>query len=250
MERDVIETLIGWIRESRKIIVLTGAELSAEAGVPDFSDLRLNPDIQEFRANKEVRAAYWKKIRVLYPALVNAEPSPSHQALAELEMIANLDCIFTQTTDGLHHRAGSSSVMEVHSSMLWVNCTSCGKDYTMEDTLSSLEKGRDIPVCDACGRDVLKPPISFPGQPPSHWEAREAWMRLRDCSLFLIVGASLEINPASSFPAMAKEHNAKVAIISDRQNPADDYADAVIYGKPKQVLPFIVKKLKAGMGQA
>lgn len=244
MKNDVAGTVAEWIKDARKIVVLTGVELSAECGLPDFSDPGLNPHIRDFRENRDVRADYWKKVRDVYPALANAEPGPSHKALAELEMLGNLDCIFTQTTDGLHHRAGSSTVIELNSSMLWATCTSCGKDYSLDEIISSLEKGADIPVCRECGSDQLKPPISFPGQPPPHWEAREAWIRLHNADLFLIAGASLDNEPIASFPFLAKERDARVVIISEKESPADDYVDAVIYGKPGRVLTYILKKLK------
>src|SRR5712692_7565659 len=143
MEKDAIGVVVDWIKESGKIVVLTGVELSIESGVPDFSDPRINPNINDFRANRDVRAQYWKKIKEIYPVLAEAKPNPAHEALAELEMIGKLDCIFTQATDGLHHHAGNSSVIELHSTMLWVNCTSCGKDYRMDEILSSLEKGKE-----------------------------------------------------------------------------------------------------------
>jgi len=247
---DVIENVTNWIKDSKKIIVLTGAELSIESGLPDFSDSRLNPHIREFRESREVRAQYWKKIREIYPSLSKAEPNPAHEALVELEMFGNLDCIFTQTTDGLHHKAGSSVVIELNSTVLWVTCTSCGKDYPLEWVQDVLDQGKDIPECEQCGKDILKPPISFPGQPLPHWEIREAWMRLRNCDLLLIVGASLDVSPISSFPILASEGGARVVIISERQSPEDDYADAVIYGKPSRVLPFIVNKLKKGIALA
>ena len=244
MKNDVAGAVAEWLKEAQRIVVLTGAELSAECRLPDFSDPRLNPHIRNFRENRDVRADYWRKTREVYPALANAEPGPSHKALAELEMLGNLDCIFTQTTDGLHHRAGSSNVIELNSSVLWVTCPSCGKDYSLNDIINTLEKGVEIPVCAECGSDQLKPPVSFPGQPPPHWEAREAWIRLHNADLFLIAGASLENEPVASFPFLAKERNAKVVIISERESPADDYVDAVIYGKPGQALKYILKKIK------
>lgn len=248
MEKDVIRIVIDWIKDAQKIVVLTGAELSAESGVPDFSDPRINPPIRDFRASREVRAHYWNKIKEIYPLLVNAEPNPAHEALVEFEMLAKLDCLFTQTTDGLHLRAGNSLVIELHSTMQWVTCTSCGKDYKMDSILVVLEKqGKEIPECEQCGGDILKPAISFPGQPLPHWEVREAWMRLHYCDLFIIVGASLENQPVSSFPTLAKEKGAKVVIISERPSQADDYVDAVIYGKPSHILPHLVKKLKEGI---
>lgn len=247
MKKDVLETVVNWIKEAKKIVALTGAELSAESGVPDFSDSRFNPHINDFRTSRDVRAQYWKKIKEIYPSLAKAEPNPAHEALVELEMIGKLDCLFTQTTDGLHHRAGQSTVIELYSTMLWVTCTSCGKDYRIDRILSDLEKGIEVPECEGCGKDVLKPPISFPGQPPPHWEVREAWMRLHNCDLFLIVGASLDTQPVSSLPTLAKERGAKVVIISERESQADDYADAVIYGKPSQVLPYLLRKVKEGI---
>ncbi|MCC6713369.1 MAG: hypothetical protein IT344_08395, partial [Candidatus Dadabacteria bacterium] len=119
MATDVAAKVAEWITGARKIVVLTGPELSAECGLPDFADPAMNPPAMDFREDRAVRAEYWKKIRAAYPLLSSTEPGPSHKALAELEMIANLDCIFTQTTDGLHHKAGSSAVIELNSSVLW-----------------------------------------------------------------------------------------------------------------------------------
>lgn len=247
MKNDVAGTVAEWIGEARKIVVLTGYELSAESGLPDFTDTRLNPHIRDFRESRDVRAVYWKKIMDIYPALQGAEPGPGHRALAELEMLGNLDCIFTLCADGLHHRAGSTTVIELNSSILWITCPGCGKDYSLDEIAAMLEKGADVPVCRECGSDQLKPAISFPGQPPPHWEAREAWMRLHNADLFLIAGASLDREPVASYPFLAKENNARVAIISEKEGPADDFVDAVIYGKPGQVLSYTLKKVKEGI---
>lgn len=244
MEVDVAGAAAQWLLESKKIVVLTGQEISEEAGLPNFSDPKLNPFIGEFREQRSVRKEYWEKLREIYPQVSNLEPGPSHKALSELEMLVSLDCIFTQTIDGLHLRAGSSTVIELNSSILWVTCTSCGKDYPMTEVLGMVEKGTEIPICAECGSDQMKPPISFPGQPPPHWEAREAWIRLHDADMFLIVGASLEKEPVASYPFLAKEKGAKVVIISQNQGPADEYVDAVIYGRPGQVLTYILNKLK------
>ena len=244
MATDVAAKVAEWITEARKIVVLTGAELSAECGLPDFADPAINPHIGDFREDRAVRAEYWKRIRNAYPLLSATEPGPSHKALAELEMIANLDCIFTQATDGLHHKAGSSAVIELNSSILWVTCTSCGKDYALGEIIDLLEKGADVPACRECGSDQMKPMISFPGQPPPHWEAREAWIRLHTADLFLIVSANLDNEPIASYPFLAKENKAKVVIIGEKETPADEYVDAVISGRPGQVLNYILKKMK------
>lgn len=247
MEMDVAGTVAEWIQHSNNIVVLTGEELSTESGLPALTESGINPHIRDFREDKEIRAKYWKKLKDIFPSIFNAEPSPSHFALAELEMISGLDCIFTQATDGLHHKAGSNTVIELNSSMLWINCTSCGKDYSTDEILSILEKSADVPKCIECGSEQIKPPVSFPGQPPPHWEIREAWIRIHKADLLLIVGASLDHEPVASFPFLAKEKNIKVVIISENQSPADDHVDAVIYGKPAQVLTYIVDKIKQGI---
>jgi NAD-dependent deacetylase len=244
MGKDVVETVVEWIKESQKIVVLTGEELSSESGVPDFSSPDLNPHISEFRSNRGVRANYWRKMKQIYPLLVKAHPNPAHEALLELELMGKLDCLITQTIDGLHHHAGNSNVVEIYSSVLWVTCTNCGKDYPLDKIITDMEKGKEVPECEECGKDILKPPISFPGQPLPHWEIREAWIRLRQCDLFLVVGANIDAQPVSSFPVIARENGAKIVIISQKESQLDDYADAVIYGKPTQVLPYIVKKVK------
>ena len=247
MEMDVAGIVAEWIQESKNIVVLTGVELSSESGLPDFLSSGLNPHIRDFREDKNIRAKYWKNLKDAFPKIFNAEPSPSHIALVELEMISGVNCIFTQSTDGLHHKAGSNNVIELNSSMLWITCTSCGKDYSTDEMLSFVEKGEEIPKCLECGSDQLKPPVSFPGQPPPHWEIREAWIRIHKADLLIIVGASLEDEPVASFPFLAKENNVKVVIISENQSPADDYVDAVIYGKPSHVLKYILGKIKQGI---
>lgn len=244
---DVAGTVAKWIEQSTKIVFLTGEELSSESGLPDLLTSGINPHIRDFRESKEIKANYWKKLREVYPSIANAEPSASHKAISELEMISAVDSIFTQAADGLHHKAGSSNVIELNSSMLWVTCMNCGKDYSVDEILGMVEKGEDVPKCPECSSDQLKPPVSFPGQPPPHWELREAWIRLHQADLFIIAGANLDLEPVASFPFLAKERNIKVVIISEKQSPADDHVDAVIYGRPSDVLRYIVDKIKEGI---
>lgn len=248
MEQDAIETTIQYLKDSKKTIVLTGPELSEESGLPDFASEEFNPNIRQFKENRKIREEYWKKVKEFYPILARATPNAAHEALAEMEMMGHLDTLFTQTTDGLHQRAGSNGVIELNSTMLWMVCTSCGKDYSTSTIQSELEKGADVPKCKSCGGDQMKPGISFPGQPPPHWELREAWMRLVGCEILLAVGASLDFHPGSTLLPVAIERGAKLIIISQRESPADDYAHAVIYGPPSQVMPHLVNRIKEDIG--
>ncbi len=244
MEQDAVSVVIDWLKKSSNIIILTGPELSLESGIPDFADSKFNPNIREFRENPAVREAYWQKLGKLYPVLSQAEPSSGHKAVAELEIICNVDYIFTGSTDGLQQKAGSSSVVELLASILWITCPNCGKDYSLEQINTQLEDGKKIPVCEECSNDVLKPPISFPGQPLPHWELREAWMKLHNSDLFFIVGAYLDDSPLSSLQTIAAESGSKTVIVNERESEADNYADAVIYGNPSMVLSHIVGQIK------
>ena len=244
MEPDVVSVVKDWLKESSNIVILTGPELSLESGLPDFSDSKFNPNIREFREDPSVREAYWQKIGKLYPVLSQAEPSSGHKAVAELEIICSVDYLFTGSTDGLQQKAGSSSVIELLGSILWVTCPNCGKDHRLEQINTQLDEGRKIPVCEECSNDVLKPPISFPGQPLAHWELREAWMKLHNSDLFLIIGANLDDSPLSSLQTIAAESGSKTVIIPASASEADNYADAVIYGDPSTVISHIVDQIK------
>ena len=247
MDSRAVESLVEWLMEARRAVFLTGTELSAESGVVDFASPAFNPPIGEFRSSRRVRSAYWKRLRDLYPVLAEAEPNAAHVAVAELEALGMLDSLFTLAADGLHYRAGSSVVMELNSTVLWIVCTRCGKGYELEAALALLDRGSDVPECDSCGSDLLKPEISFPGQPPPHWELREAWMRLRGCDLFVLAGADVSREPASSLPWIAKEQGARVAVISQQPGPFDEFADAVVYAKPSDVLSHVVEMVKERM---
>lgn len=244
MEQDALSAVISWIKESKKIVFLTGSELSLDLGIPDTGDLSFNPDIRLYKNNPDVRKDYWNKIKVYYPKILATAPSQAHEAIYEIELLYNVDSILTQCTDGLHAKAGSEKIFEIYSSISWVTCLDCGKDRKMDDVLVDIEDKDALPVCVQCGSDQVKPPISFPGQALPHWEIRESWIRLRGCDLFIIVGANLEIEPVASFPFQVMNEGSKVVIIGEAETPADNYVSAVINGKPSQVLPYILKKLK------
>ncbi len=243
-EFDAITTLIEWISESSSIVVLTGPETSEESAIPDITSSTLNPDIKHFKNKKEVRKEYWRKMKQLYPLIENATPNPTHTAIYELTLLSNISCIMTQCVDSLLRKAGCNEVLELYSNIHWVTCTQCGKDQSMVEALSQIEKGEEIPKCPVCSSDKIKPPISFPGQPLPHWEIREAWIKLHNCDLFIAVGANFAQEPIASFPLQVMDKGGKAAIISEKNCKEDEFVHAVIYGKPSQVMQFIVEKLK------
>lgn len=247
MEQDVVSVVIQWLKESSNIVVLTGPELSADAGIPDFADSKFNPNIREFRQDPSVREAYWQKVAGFYPQLSGAEPQSGHTAVAELQVLCSVDCLFTGSADGLHQKAGSNDVIELLGTMLWITCPNCGQDHKLDQVITQLNEGKKIPECQSCGSDMIKPPISFPGQPLPHWELREAWMKLHNCDLFFIIGAYLDESPLASLQTVAAESGAKIVIVNERASEADNYSDAVIYGSPGVVIAHMTGKIKEDM---
>ncbi|MGH7886030.1 MAG: SIR2 family NAD-dependent protein deacylase [Thermodesulfobacteriota bacterium] len=244
MQHNALAAVVEWIKDSSEIVFLTGPELCMEAGIPDVTDRSFNPNINQFKNRVEVREEYWEKIKKYYPKISSAKPSPTHEAIYEIELIYNVNCILTQCGDGLHLKTGSEKVIEIYASINWVTCPGCGKDYKMEEIMLELEKGVKTPICKECGNNRIKPPISFPDQALPHWEIRESWIRLQNCDLLIIVGANLDTEPVASFPFQVMNNENKVVIIGEAGTPCDDYVSAVINGKPSQVLPYVLKQLK------
>lgn len=243
-ETTAITALAGWLSSATRAVFLTGPELTLETGIVDAGELEFNPNINDFRQNEEVRASYWKKLSTIYPKIAAAAPSAAHRAIYELSLVCGVDCVITQAVDGLHTKAGNTAVLEMYSSIHWAQCLNCGKDYRMMDILSSISDGKRVPECAVCRTGLLKPPLSFPGQPLPHWEIREAWIKIGGCDLLVCAGASLDVEPVKSFPIQAKMKGAKTALISANESEADPYADAVLYGSPAAVMDLLLEEVK------
>lgn len=248
-ETTALEALAGWMGESAHTVFLTGPELGLECGIPDAGELAFNPDINDFKENEETKREYWAKLSELYPKIAAALPGEAHRAIYEMSLVCGgIEWIITQAVDGLHAKAGSGNVLELYASIHWAQCLSCGKDYRMMDVLTSMSReNRTVPRCAVCRAGILKPPLSFPGQPLPHWEIREGWIKVHGCDLLVCAGASLDKEPVASFPVQARAKGAKTAVISASPGPADDYVDAVIYGGAGVVMTRLLEELKKKM---
>lgn len=243
-EQDALSAIVNWVNSSSNIVFLTGPELSFDSGIPDVTDSNFNPDIRQFKNKTEVREEYWSKLKDHYSKISTASPTTAHEAIYEISLLSNVSCIITQNGDGLHQKSGNENVIEIYATIHWATCPDCGKDQPMTEALSQLEKGKKIPTCTVCNSDLIKPPISFPGQAFPHWEVREAWIKLQNCDLLIVVGANLETEPVASFPFQIMNKGNKVVIISEVETPADEYVNVVLYGKPSQIMPYISQELK------
>ena len=239
----------GWLRGARQIVVLTGAGISTESGIPDFRGpqgiwtkdpaAERRADISHYVANPDVRRQSWRD-RVERP-IWNAEPNAGHRALADLEKRAALHTLVTQNVDGLHQRAGSSPaiMIEIHGTVHEVKCLDCGWRGPMTETLARVRAGEDDPPCLACGGMLKSGTILF-GENLVATDLSHAQRAAADADVFLAIGTSLGVYPAAALPEIALGNQAKLVILNAEPTPFDSFADAVVSEQIGTALPAIV----------
>jgi len=236
------------IDAARRVVVLTGAGISTESGIPDFRGPRgvwtRNPaaekqsTIQNYLAEPEVRKAAWRS-RLDSPAW-SAEPNAGHRALVALERRGVLHALVTQNIDELHQRAGSSpeKVVEVHGSMRRVMCWECGRRAPMEEALARVRAGEDDPHCRDCGGILKSDTISF-GQALVADVIDRAMAAAAEADLLLAIGTTLQVQPVASMVPIAARAGAQVVIVNDQPTAMDSFADVVLRSKIGPVLAAI-----------
>lgn len=214
-------------------IAFTGAGISTPSGIPDFrskgSGLWEKNDPMEVAShtaweNHPERFYDWLKPLILQS--VKALPNPAHYALANLETAGKLKAIITQNIDGLHQRAGSKNVIELHGSCSVFHCPNCCDEFTLDEIIPVL-KTEKIPECRRCGKP-LKPNIILYEEslPESAFSSAENICLKTD--LVMVIGSSLEVMPAASLPLTAVKNGAKLIINNFSETPYDSYADVLI----------------------
>ena len=236
------------IDAARRVVVLTGAGISTDSGIPDFRGPKgvwtRNPaaekqsTIQHYLAYAEVRKAAWRS-RLDSPAW-SAEPNVGHHALVALERRGLLHALVTQNIDELHQRAGSSpdKVIEVHGSMRRVMCWECGRRAPMEEALERVRAGEDDPHCLACGGILKSDTISF-GQALVPEVIDRAMTAAAEADLLLAVGTTLQVQPVAGMVPIAARAGAQVVIVNDQPTAMDSLADVVLRSKIGPVLAAV-----------
>ncbi|MEX2148266.1 MAG: NAD-dependent deacylase [Candidatus Rokuibacteriota bacterium] len=245
----MIDTARQWIDQARRIVVLTGAGISTESGIPDFRGpqglwtrdpaAEKMATLQHYMADPEVRRAAWRN-RLESPAWT-AQPNAGHRALVALERRGTLDLLVTQNVDGLHQRAGSAPerVVEIHGTMREVTCMACGQRAAMERALARVRAGEDDPPCRTCGGILKSATISF-GQGLVQRDLARAQEAARRCDLMLAVGTKLSVYPVAGIVPVAKQAGARVIIVNADDTEMDAIADALVRGSIGEVLPRII----------
>ena len=242
------EALAELIRDRQPCVVLTGAGVSTESGIPDFRSpgglwAKFDPleygSIQAFRADP---LKVWRFYKPRVEMLTGAEPNPAHRALAELERLGLVEAIVTQNIDLLHERAGSREVIEVHGSIRTATCPRCGERYELARVLELLAE-TDAPACPACGA-LLKPDVVFFRELLPADAIERAFELARRARLLLVVGSALEVHPVAGLPQETLAAGGELAIVNRGPTPYDGEASLRIDGSAGEVLPAALRALR------
>jgi len=235
------------IKKGKRIVAFTGAGISVESGIPPFRGEtglwnKYDPvflDIKYFLANPEHS---WQVIKELFfDFFGTAEFNEAHKALAILEEEKYLRSIITQNIDNLHQAAGSSVVYEYHGTSKKLICMNCSSIFpSSEIDILSLP-----PLCKKCGKGLLKPDFVFFGEPIPEPAGSSSMNEAKNSDVFIIIGTSGEIMPASMIPYAAKNNNSKIIEINtNKSNFTSSITDIFLQGKATEVLSEILHTLK------
>ena len=242
------EKVRAWVDGARRVVVLTGAGISTDSGIPDFRGPQgvwtKNPkaeklsDIRSYMADPEVRRLAWQS-RLDHSAW-KAKPNTGHLALVDLEKSGKLHALITQNIDELHQMAGNSAdkVIEVHGTMRKVVCMACGMTAPMQKALERVRAGEEDPACPDCGGILKSATISF-GQQLVPGVIDAAMRAAAEADLFLALGSTLQVYPVAGAVPLARSAGARVVIVNAEPTQLDDIANAVFRDPISQVLPQI-----------
>ena len=235
-------------RKAKRVVVLTGAGISTPSGIPDFRSegpglwSRDEPmEIASLSAFRTTPERFFNWFRPLASRIFYALPNPAHAALAEFERAGYQNVIITQNIDGLHQKAGSQQVVEMHGTLRTLSCTQCYQQFPSEEYLKPFIESGAIPQCVNCN-GILKPDVILFGEqlPQSAWQA--AQRATRQCDLMLVAGSSLEVLPVAGLPVQALDHGAHLIVINNTTTYVNVRADIVITDNVATIIPEIMKR--------
>jgi len=257
----------------RKLALLTGAGISTDSGIPDYrgrgAPVRTPMSVEQFLNSEEARRRYWVGSHLGWRAFAAAEPNPGHTALASLEAQGIATGVITQNVDGLHVRAGSRRVVELHGTMRRIFCTHCGQVFDRRDLALRVESenpwiqvpenvrlrpdgdvlpesttGFRIPVCTVCG-GMLKPDVVFFGEYIPAEKFREAEQLVRGSDALVIAGSSLVVNSGIRLLERARRRHLPIVIVNRGETRADSRASVKIDAGTSDVLQALAEALPA-----
>jgi NAD-dependent deacetylase len=243
-----VRELASLLCERQPCVVLTGAGVSTESGIPDFRsptgiwasyDPMQYATIDAFRRDP---VKVWEFYARRFEVVTRAEPNAGHLALAALERGGLVEAVVTQNIDGLHQRAGSRRVIEVHGSIRTASCLDCGERVALEEAVAAL-RAASAPPCPRCG-SIVKPDVVMFGELlPA--EAMERASELAGAAgLLLVVGSSLEVYPVAALPEETVAAGGAVAIVNRGPTPFDALADVRVDAAAGETLDSVARLLR------
>ncbi len=240
-----------WLRRARRILVFTGAGISTESGIPDFRGPNgvwktTDPQrysIESYVADRSVRVERWRAR--LEGRFSNAQPNAAHLAVTRLQRAGLAPVVVTQNIDGLHQKAGTVNVIELHGTSSEAVCLDCKRRMPIEVALDRVREGDDDPHCELCGGLLKTATISF-GQPLVAADMDRATEEARRCDVCLTVGSTLSVWPAAAVPVEAVRNGARLVIVNDGATDLDGMASLMLAGRAGTVLTELVAALLGG----
>lgn len=277
---DPLERLVDFVGGRTRLLVLTGAGCSTESGIPDYRDAdgawKRKPPVQfmDFVRHPHVRQRYWARSFAGWPRFADAAPNRAHVALAALERAGLVDALITQNVDGLHQRAGSARVVDLHGRLDLVQCLSCRARVPRDAFQADLARlnpawlphgaaaapdgdadlegvdfsGFEVPGCPACA-GILKPAVVFFGESVPPERVAHCMERLAAADGLLVVGSSLMVRSGYRFALAACERGIPVAAVNRGRTRADDLLAVKVEGGCGDVLETLVRSLGGQEGE-
>jgi NAD-dependent deacetylase len=229
-------------------VVLTGAGMSTESGIPDFRSAaglwaEVDPfEVASIDAFRRDPLRVWRWYGPRIDGLLAARPNAGHEALAALERTGHVRAVLTQNIDTLHARAGSASVVELHGSIASFTCLACGAREQLDAVLAQL-RDRDAPLCPACGT-ILKPGVVMFGELLPVDAFARAERLAREAGVLIVVGSSLQVWPVAGLPSETLSAGGALAVLNEDATPFDEDAALVVRARAGKVLAEVERRLR------
>ena len=246
--KEKIQKFAELILESENIVALTGAGMSTESGIPDFRSPgtglweRMDPSFADISTFTRNPTAFYQTMLEIGLNIIKAKPNAGHKSLRKLQKMGKLNGIMTQNIDGLHKRAHTKNVIELHGNINEAKCMGkCGKIFPITTLINKLlHFDAKSTKCPDCG-GVLKPNAVFFGEQLPAEALERADKLIANCDLMMILGTSLLVSPANFLPYKALNVDAKLGIINREKTNIDHQCLVVIHGSIAEILPKIVE---------
>ncbi|MCF7811200.1 NAD-dependent protein deacylase [bacterium] len=240
-----INSLKKLVDEADRIVIFTGAGISAESGIATYRGAgglwtKYDPEkyasIEYFRKDPTYYWNFFKEER--HAMMAQAEPSVTHRAVAELEKQGRVSAVITQNIDNLHIKAGSKRVLELHGNTTRFYCCDCRAQYGLDEVKRLADQ--EVPVyCQKC-QGIVRPDVVLFGEMLPANVIDEALREAKICDLMIVIGSSLVVYPAANLPYEAKLSGARLVIINIDATPLDSVADLAIHSSAGEVFPQAV----------